>query len=509
MISALVSLLWSVKLSHIGLAVFVLIILVPALQFIYNVTLHPLANYPGPLLYAGSNIPSVISRIRGRPVHKMLELHQKYGPVVRYAPNEVTYISAQAWKDIYGHRKGQLQMPPNPSYGVRELDFFGSLSFVWEVDFHEHARRRRLLGEGFSDKSLREQEPIIRKYANLLMQRMEENAGKTINLAAWFNYTTFDIIGDLTFGEPFHCLQNSSLHPWIYFLFSNLNLMMYGQITAAMGLSGKVIEMLAPRRLKEAAMNHAKSTIKKVDLRRHRSTNRPDFMTHILQEASKTGGPNLSKLYADSNILVIAGSETSATLLSAASFHLMRNPRTLHRLQAEVRAAYSSEHDINFETVSKLPYLGAVLNEALRIHPPLPAGIIRRVPPGGAVVDGRFVPAGTSVHIPQWAAFKWAANFVDPECFVPERWLPGEPGAERYAGDNREVFQPFSAGTRNCIGRSLAYMETRMVLSRLVWGFDMRLMEDSVEWNDMRVFVLYEKREMNAVLTRVVREGQD
>lgn len=52
-------------------------------------------------------------------------------------------------------------------------------------------------------------------------------------------------------------------------------------------------------------------------------------------------------------------------------------------------------------------------------------------------------------------------------------------------------------------------METRMVLSRLVWGFDMRLMEDSVEWNDMRVFVLYEKREMNAVLTRVVREGQD
>lgn len=90
-------------------------ILIPTIQFIYNVTLHPLARYPGPLLHGGSNIPAALSRIRGLPIKTMHELHEKYGPVVRFAPNEITYISAQAWKDIYGHRKGQEQSE-SPTY---------------------------------------------------------------------------------------------------------------------------------------------------------------------------------------------------------------------------------------------------------------------------------------------------------------------------------------------------------------------------------------------------------
>lgn len=109
------------------------------------------------------------------------------------------------------------------------------------------------------------------------MQRMRENAGTVINLNAWFNYTTFDIIGDLTFGEPFNCLRDSRLHPWISFLFSQLHMMLYGQITAAMGYAGSLIEMLAPQRLKNAALQHAALTKDKVDRRRLRSTNRPDL----------------------------------------------------------------------------------------------------------------------------------------------------------------------------------------------------------------------------------------
>lgn len=228
-------------------------------------------------------------------------------------------------------------------------------------------------------------------------------------------------------------------------------------------------------------------------------------MTNILREADKQGGPSLPKLYADCNILVIAGSETSATLLSAAAFNLMRNPRALHRLQAEVRAAYAHEHEMTFETISKLPYLGAVLNESLRIHPPLPAAIHRQVVHGGAVIDGRFVPTGTTVHVPQWPAFRSALNFTDPHSFIPERWLADGEAAGRFVGDSWDVFQPFSMGARNCIGRSLAYMETRLILSKLVWGFDMELQEDSANWDDMRVFVLWEKGPLNAVLTPVAR----
>jgi cytochrome P450 len=64
---------------------------------------------------------------------------------------------------------------------------------------------------------------------------------------------------------------------------------------------------------------------------------------------------------------------------------------------------------------------------------------------------------------------------------------------------------PFSHGQRSCLGRSLAYMETKVCLARLVLGFDMELMEESKDWNKQRVFLLYEKRPLNVKLTEVVR----
>ena len=106
-------------------------------------------------------------------------------------------------------------MPPNPIYGAREKEFFGEFSLLWLESSEEHARHRQIVGRAFSDKSLREQEPILNKYVNLLMQRMQEHAGKTVDIASWFNFTTFDIIGDLTFGESFECLEKERLHPWV------------------------------------------------------------------------------------------------------------------------------------------------------------------------------------------------------------------------------------------------------------------------------------------------------
>jgi cytochrome P450 len=70
-------------------------------------------------------------------------------------------------------------------------------------------RHRRGLASGFSDKALRDQEPLLNKPFDLLMQRFHENAGKAIDISAWFEFLTFDIIGDLTFGEDFGCLENS------------------------------------------------------------------------------------------------------------------------------------------------------------------------------------------------------------------------------------------------------------------------------------------------------------
>lgn len=390
-------------------------------------------------------------------------------------------------------------MPLNPIYGQHEVESFGTLSMLWQVSHVEHARQRRIMAPVFSDKSLMEQEPIITKYAALLMQRMRENAGKTVNLCSWFNYTTFDIIGDLTFGEPFDCLQESRLHPWISFVFSRLSLMLYSQIIATMGTLGAAVKLMIPSHIKHDFVKHVAFTKDKVDRRRQREMNRSDFMTHILEHTEKENGMSLSELYANSQILVMAGSETSATLLGVTAYHLMTNPDKLRKLAEEVRSAFSSEDEITFSSIPKLPYLIAVINESLRIHPPVPAGIHRFVPKGGAFIDGRYVPEGADVYITQWAAFHSKDNFADPYLFVPERWL----GDERYADDNREVFQPFSLGPRNCIGRSLAYMESRLVIARMVWNFDLHLMPESENWLPQKTIVLYEKKPLYARLSTV------
>ena len=83
---------------------------------IYNAFVHPLRRYPGPLLWRSFRFPYVISTQRGE-LHKHLkDFHTRYGPIVRCAPNELSYADAAAWKDIYASRPGHLPFQRNQSW---------------------------------------------------------------------------------------------------------------------------------------------------------------------------------------------------------------------------------------------------------------------------------------------------------------------------------------------------------------------------------------------------------
>lgn len=95
-------------------------------------------------------------------------------------------------------------------------------------------------------------------------------------------------------------------------------------------------------------------------------------------------------------ILLLAGTETTATLLSFTTYHLLSNPTILRKLKEEIRSAFKNEGDITMVSVNKLQYLLAVLQEAMRIHPPTPIGTIRATPEGGSVICGKWVPGDVS-----------------------------------------------------------------------------------------------------------------
>jgi cytochrome P450 len=103
------------------------------------------------------------------------------------------------------------------------------------------------------------------------------------------------------------------------------------------------------------------------------------------------------EIKATSGILIIAGSETTATLLSGATLLLLKNPAAFIKAVDEVRMTFHRASEITFAAVNvKLPYLNACLEEALRLYPPVPSVLPRRTGPEGDIINGRFVPPDVS-----------------------------------------------------------------------------------------------------------------
>lgn len=144
----------------------------------------------------------------------------------------------------------------------------------------------------------------------------------------------------------------------------------------------------------------------------------------------------------------LTGSETTATLLSGALYHLTTNPQSLQSLLNELHLTFSSVTDVTMTAVQHLPYLNAVLEESLRIYPPSAFTQARIVPPEGATICGHALPGGTSVGVATLAASHSVHNWTEPEAFKPERWLGSE-----WVGDDRKAMQPFLVGPRSCIGK--------------------------------------------------------
>lgn len=122
-------------------------------------------------------------------------------------------------------------------------------------------------------------------------------------------------------------------------------------------------------------------------------------------------------------------------------------------------------------------YLRACIDEAMRMSPAAPSEFSRTVLSSGLVVDGELIPEGTMVGTAAWADGRNKQTFDDPNSYRPERWIVDEESGNR-ADDVarlRACFHPFSAGSGNCVGRDLAWLEMLLVVSKTLYRMDVRL----------------------------------
>ncbi|PVH96874.1 cytochrome P450, partial [Periconia macrospinosa] len=482
----------------------------------YNLLFHPLRSYPGPLFGRASRLYYIYYQFSGELPFLTKALHDKYGAVVRIAPDELSYSSGDAWQDIYGHRssaiiasKGSFEKDKTWYTNVGE-----SVSIVTTSDRYlsiDHKRFRRVMGPAFSERTLKAQEYLMKRHVDLLIsqlhKRVEDKGSVGVDIVRWLNFITFDIIGDLTFGQSFGCLETGELHPWIQWVFGGVKESCFFQaILRVPGIQGllKPLFHLKNDNWKQQYEYCAQKAKERMEMK----TERPDIMTHILQ-ANDEKGLTEKEILDNAQVLVIAGSETTATVLAGCVFYLARNPDAYNKVTAEIRTSFALEDGINTESLSRLPYFNAVLEEALRVYPPLAVTLPRTTPLSGEVIAGKFVAGGTTVGVNHWSYNYSSENFKDPEFFLPERWLSEENSSveqrERFAGDQRKQFNPFSFGPRNCIGKNLAYAEMRLIMGRLLWNFDIELEPGFENWAKQKVYILWEKPDLGVKLTPVVR----
>lgn len=168
-------------------------------------------------------------------------------------------------------------------------------------------------------------------------------------------------------------------------------------------------------------------------------------MTWLLKaviEKDISASPTEKSLSEDARTLIVAGSETSATVLASALFYLAKFPRVLKKLQAQIDDIIPTPADWTYEKAKSIAYLDNVIDETQRLKPALLTGGYRRTPPEGIQIDEQFIPGNVSVIVPIQLIQTHPRYWKQSMDFIPERF--GERSAEMRTSE--APYMPFSQG---------------------------------------------------------------
>ncbi|KAJ7454733.1 cytochrome P450 [Mycena latifolia] len=465
---------------------------------------HSLAKYPGPMLCKVSKLWFAGIAMKGKQHLYYSELHRRFGDVVRIGPNELSFRDVNAIAPMMGS-KG---MPKGPWWDGRVPENREVRPLLALRDPEEHARRRRAWNRAFSTPALKDYEILIDARVSQLVDILTTKIGTPVDLSKWLGWLTYDIMNDVMFSgggdsmltedrdisrllgnaQPMALLMSHL--PWI----GELYLWLPG-----MGQGLRAFRKYAAQRASE---------------RKARGSHQKDVFYHLIDEAGlEPTPPSNAQVVSDGALAIIAGAETTSTTLCNLIWFLCRNPAAYRRLQAEVDDP--KRNTWGPASQARMPYLNAVINEALRLFPAVLSGSQRapRIGSGGQTIGSHFVPEGTSAVVHTYSLHRKSENFSPfPDTFIPERWLPTEEQmtlepkifSENEVIHNTAAFIPFSVGPSNCVGRNLAYQEMRMVVCTLISKFDIRFEEsfnvDSWEEEMLDYFVV-QRGELPVVLT--------
>lgn len=200
-------------------------------------------------------------------------------------------------------------------------------------------------------------------------------------------------------------MASSTQHPWIETIQLFVSAAPFLQFTFAYPAVRRLVVALIPKRVHLARASHNAFVNNKVGARLREEDDsikggpnvKRDFISYLLRHKPDQDALTEQEIIINASMLVIAGSETTATAMAGVTFWLLRTPHALEKATEEVRGLFQEDTDIDFSstTSTRLPYLAACIEEGLRMHPPTPAGL-PRVVENDIVVAGNPIPKNVS-----------------------------------------------------------------------------------------------------------------
>ncbi|KAF1998926.1 cytochrome P450 [Amniculicola lignicola CBS 123094] len=449
-------------------------------NFIYSVYFHPYAKYPGPFLAKFTDLYAGYHAWKGDIHLDMWRCHEVYGDKVRYAPNRLNINTVTGLKNIYSQGRPFLK---SKNYAAMVHQATNTLTVR---DRKDHGRRRRVIQQGLSDATLRAFEPhmygIINRFCDRLVQTAayKQETWKTPrNMSEWSNYLAFDLMATFIFSGKYNMLEREQ-YRYVLQCIEESNIRVSSILQAPILKAFRLDKLLFPRAI--IARNMFLGFVGKLlrDTKKNDRSERKDLFEMLSHAKDPETGKGFSpmEIIAESVTLVVAGADTSATAMAAIFFYLSRNPDAYARAAAEVRSTFSSVSDIqNGAKLNSCRYLRACIDEAMRMSPSVGQTLAREVPPGGAIVDGDFIPGGCDVGVPIYSIHHNEEYYPDPFNYNPDRWMVEKDNAGQQITDQYAAYNPFSVGPRSCMGKGVALVEMMATFAVVMFRLDFKMAE--------------------------------
>ncbi|RAK81785.1 cytochrome P450 [Aspergillus fijiensis CBS 313.89] len=429
---------------------------------VYRLFFHRLRHFPGPI---GSKVSRFYDTyLAGRNVQYNVEiekLHKQHGDFIRTGPREICIVRRSALPVLFGPQSKCRKSTYYAQASTNPIE----CSVHHTRDFEDHRKRRKAWDRGFSIKSLGGYEPRIKAKADQLAAHIAANLGNPIDATAWSMFLSFDVMGDVGFGKNFGNLTTGVEHPAIRGIHDHMAILgVLGHVPWFLNLVSHVPGATA------AYSGFFKWCGDEIERKQKiwDAGKYPDDIVSWLLKAyvdnDAAASPSEAALHEDSRVVIIAGSETTATTLATVLFYLAKYKYVLAKLQRLLDEAMpGGVEDWSYDKVKTVSFLDDIINEALRLRPAVMTGGYRVTPAEGLQIDEVYIPGDVNVFVPAQLIQTDERYYKQAKSFIPERW--GERKGE--LGTDGAPFIPFAMGPYSCPGKNLALLSLRITVSVL------------------------------------------